>query len=129
LRLSVPLPCTFPQMDDARPLLWVVSTDLLGVGRIEDAARRLGFETRTVKPERLPQWSEIDPPPVVVVDLDDPLALDAVESADLAGLAIVGYYSHVDADKAERAEASGVKTYPRGRFFRALPELLEEMRS
>ena len=116
-------------MSENEQLLWVVGADLLGRGRVEDAARRLGFEVRNVKAERLPQWSEIDPPPVVVIDLDEPLSLDAVESADLAGLKIVGYYSHVDADKAARAEAVGVVTLPRGRFFRQLPELLGSLKS
>ena len=111
-------------MEESKQLLWVVGADLLGSGRIEDAARRAGFDTRNVKSERLPQWSEIDPPPIVLIDLDEPLSLDAVESADLAGLTIVGFYSHVDADKAERAELAGVRTLPRGRFFRELPELL-----
>ena len=69
------------------------------------------------------------PVDVVVVDLDDGGSdvLDALAAAGDQGLLpsrVLGYFSHVKEATGAAARAAGIEAYPRGRFWRDLPSLL-----
>ena len=71
------------------------------------------------------------PVDVVVVDLDDggPEVLEALVKAreqDLLPPRVLGYFSHVQEATGAAAREAGVEAYPRSRFWRELPDLLEE---
>ena len=70
------------------------------------------------------------PVDLVVVDLDDggPDVLEALSAAGEQGLLpdrVLGYFSHVQEETGRSAREAGIEAYPRGRFWRELPQLLE----
>ncbi|MDP9068741.1 MAG: hypothetical protein M3N53_10430 [Actinomycetota bacterium] len=92
------------------------------------------LEPRTVAgtgPDRIVEFlRENAPVDVVVLDLDAGGAelLEGVETARHEGLLpsrILGYFSHVREDVGAAAAAAGVHAYPRSRFWRELPSLVE----
>ena len=71
------------------------------------------------------------PVDLVVVDLDEggPEVLEALATAAERGLLprrVLGYFSHVQETTGAAARAAGVEAYPRSRFWRELPSLLED---
>jgi hypothetical protein len=101
----------------------VLTTDLLAIGRIEAAARAAGWSISVVRPDVDP--SSAGDADLIVVDLDalGPGAVPAfAPTAD-----VVGFFSHVDKDLGEAAARAGIDVFPRGRFWRELPRLLEEL--
>ncbi len=94
------------------------------MGRDLNARVRLegaGAEVTAVDPARMDvgDTAEID---VVVIDLDE-LGEVFPEGLWAAGR-VIGFFSHVDATRAEAAQAVGIEAYPRGRFWRDLPRIL-----
>ena len=70
------------------------------------------------------------PVDLAVVDLDEggSEVLEALTSAAGQGLLprrVLGYYSHVREETGAAARRAGIAAYPRSRFWRDLPELLE----
>jgi hypothetical protein len=68
----------------------------------------------------------LDEVELVVADLDsaDPEALAGL------GIPVLGYYSHVNVETREAAEAAGIDTaVPRSRMVRELPELVARLLS
>ncbi len=105
--------------------------DLLFLSRVREAARAQGLEVRGVgRPSGLlPACSP--PPRVVILDLDSTRlpALPALEvlraEPALAGVRVVGFFSHVHAERAQAARAAGCDhVLARSAFVRELPALL-----
>ena len=99
--------------------------------RLEQAAGDAGLSVATAPPERLDDALRAHEPDVVILDLDagGRELLDRLEEARTGGALrarVVGYFSHVDADLGAAARAAGCEALPRGRFWRALPEVLAE---
>ncbi|HXB56151.1 MAG TPA: hypothetical protein VN461_15335 [Vicinamibacteria bacterium] len=105
--------------------------DLMFLSRVKEAARALGLEVHGVR--TLAQLREAcsPPPQVVLMDLDSPRlpateALAALRSdPGLAGVPVVGFFSHVHGERARAAQAAGcTRVLARSAFVQKLPELL-----
>jgi len=107
-------------------------SDLIFLSRIREAAKATAAEVTSVKRgDALIQACRQDPPALVLVDLDDERAAP-VESVralraepSLAKLTIVGFVSHVHAERAKAAQEAGCsRVLARGAFVAELPALL-----
>ncbi len=110
--------------------LMVVDADLLALERIRSRAEKLGHEVDTAESGDLVPALLERSPDLVVIDLDrgGTTVLKALARARPAGTVpdrVVGFYSHIAPEVAERAEAAGCRALPRGRFFRTLGELFD----
>jgi hypothetical protein len=108
----------------------LVGGDLMAKARLVDAASRAGATLETASPAGLRARVREVAPSLVVIDLDggrdDVLnELRAASKEELGPARVVGYYSHVDRALGEAAEQAGCETWPRGRFWSALDELLQ----
>jgi CheY-like chemotaxis protein len=114
------------------PAIVALMDDLMFLSRIREAARGLGVEVRSVRSAADLVEACRDEPQAVIVDLDNerlPLA-EALGSlrADpgRARIPVVGFFSHVHAEKGRDALAAGCsRVLPRGAFVRELPSLLQ----
>ena len=109
-------------------MVLAIVEDLVFQARIEAAAASLGVEVRIAKTGAQAQaiWSDAA---VVVVDLNLTSA-DALEAirllrAQRPAVRIIGYGSHVQAERLAQARAAGCTTVlPRSAFVQQLPRLL-----
>jgi hypothetical protein len=99
-----------------------LAPDLMFASRIEATLTAAGHGVRLASSS-----SEATGPQdadVFVVDLDREPA-DAVVGL---GVPVLGFYSHVDVDTRERAEAAGLDlVVPRSRMAREMPQLVERL--
>jgi CheY-like chemotaxis protein len=108
----------------------VFAPDLFFATRIEATARALGVRLEAAAATDLLAVARREPPDLILLDLHapgDPVALGRALKQDplVAGIPIVGFYSHVDRDLRERALAAGIEhVLPRSAFTRRLPDLL-----
>jgi DNA-binding NarL/FixJ family response regulator len=108
-----------------------VVDDLMFLSRIREAAKRQGIEVRAVRSAQDAVAACRQGARLVIADLDSvrlPVleAISAV-SADpaLPEVALVGFYSHVETERAREARAAGCRlTLPRSAFVRQLDDLL-----
>jgi DNA-binding NarL/FixJ family response regulator len=108
-----------------------VVPDLFFAAKIRTAAAHLGVELDEVAADQLVDASRERPPNLVIVDLHgpgEPLTAVRALKADvaLAGIEVVGFYSHVD-DAARRAalDAGVDQVLARSAFTVRLARLLE----
>lgn len=97
-----------------------ISADLLLGSRVEAMLKAAGHEV-ALAPSLPEQLEDVD---LLVADLDaeDPQALAE------AGIPVLGYYSHVDVETKQAAEAAGIDlAVPRSRMARELPTLVNEL--
>ena len=98
-----------------------IVSDLMLASRVSESLKAAGHEV-SVAPN-LPEPLEAE---AIVCDLDT-ADLDAVAAAPIPAL---GFYSHVDVETKQRAEAAGLKlVVPRSRMSRELPQLLDRLLS
>lgn len=98
-----------------------IVSDLMLASRVSEGLRAAGHEV-VVLPA-LPVSPEAE---AIVCDLDVADAAEVVAT----GLPVLGFYSHVDVETRQRAEAAGVDlVVPRSRMARELPELIESQLS
>lgn len=98
-----------------------ISSDLLLGSKVEAMLRAAGHEV-TMAPGL--EGAPLDDTDLIVADLD------AAEATALVGpgIPVLGYYSHVDVETKQRAEAAGVDlVVPRSRMARELPELAAKL--
>lgn len=98
-----------------------IATDLLLGSKVEGMLTAAGHEVALA-----PSLAEapLEDAQLIVADLDaaDPQALAET------GIPILGYYSHVDMETKEAAEASGIDlAVPRSRMARELPTLVSKL--
>ena len=100
----------------------IVAADLLLRARLEALARSAGLAPDVHR--KLPAPGDL--PEVLVLDLDAPDALDGVVAwrERWPDLRIVGFVSHVDAERRRAAEAVGCDVFPRGASARKDPGIL-----
>lgn len=91
----------------------IAVADLLARTRLEEAARAAGHDVALRR--SVPDPAE-PPPDLLVADLDQPGALDAVERYTAAhpSAAVAGLVFHIAEDTIAKARALGVRTYPHG---------------
>jgi hypothetical protein len=97
-----------------------ISTDLLLGSKVEAMLTAAGHEV-TLTPSLPEQLEDVD---LLVADLDaeDPRALTET------GIPVLGYYSHVNVETKQAAEAAGIDlAVPRSRMTRELPNLASEL--
>ena len=96
-----------------------IVSDLMLASRVSESLKAAGHEV-SVGPT-LPDPLEAE---AIVCDLDT-ADLDAVVATSLPAL---GFYSHVDIETKQRAEAAGIqKVVPRSRMSRELPTLISKL--
>lgn len=111
-------------------------SDLMFASRIREAAAPLGIAVRSARsPEALLEACRTEAPALILADLDDTRvgALAAVralrEDPTLGSLTVIGFVSHVDAERAQAATVAGCsRVLARSAFVRELPGLLEAAR-
>jgi AmiR/NasT family two-component response regulator len=106
-----------------------VSGDLMARARLEDAAARAGARLEIASVDSFSEKLRSFRPDLLLVDLDAGRGkvLERLAEAGAHGFLprrVVGFVSHVDVELAEAARAAGCEPMPRGKFWRALPELL-----
>jgi hypothetical protein len=95
--------------------------DLMLASRAQESLRAAGHDVAVV--QELPEHIDAD---AIVCDLD---AVDANEAAQ-AGVPTLGFYSHVDVEAKQQAEAAGLdRVIPRSRMARELPQLVDRLLS
>jgi hypothetical protein len=95
--------------------------DLMLASRVEESLRSAGHDVSVAA--SLPAAVEAE---LIVCDLD---AVDAREVAQ-AGVPTLGFYSHVDVETKQEAEAAGIaQAVPRSRMARELPQLVDQLLS
>jgi hypothetical protein len=95
--------------------------DLMLASRVRESLGTAGHEVAVIP--QLPEQLAAD---AIVCDLD---AVDAAEIAE-AEAPTLGFYSHVDTETKQAAEAAGIDlAVPRSRMSRELPQLIDRLLS
>jgi hypothetical protein len=94
----------------------LISTGLNSRIRLE----ALGLEVVACRPDDLQRRLKAGTFEAVVIDLDEAGVLAVPETT----AKVLGFYSHVDEQMAEKARAAGIDAYPRSRFWREAAGLL-----
>jgi hypothetical protein len=105
------------------PRVVAVSSDLLLGSKVEAMLSAAGHDV-TLSPTVTE--APVDGADLVVADLDseNPEALVGL------GIPVIGYYSHLNVETKEAAEAAGIdKVVPRSRMARELPQLVDQLLS
>lgn len=98
-----------------------ISTDLMLGSKVEAQLSAAGHEVTTAASIEEGTWEGID---LIVADLD----VENPEALVGFGMPVLGYYSHVDVETRQAAEAAGVDlVVPRSRMARELPALAERL--
>jgi hypothetical protein len=96
-----------------------ISTDLMLGSKVQETLTSAGHEVVSSPSLEETTWEGID---LIVADLD----VENPEALVGLGMPVLGYYSHVDVDTKEAAEAAGVdRVVPRSRMARELPALVK----
>ena len=118
-------------MSTAAPVVVAVVEDLMFLSRIREAARGRGVEVRAVRTVEAALEAARAGARLVVVDLDSPRVpgLDVVAALRaepaLSALPVVGFFSHVEAERGREATRAGCTTVlPRSAFVQRLDGLL-----
>jgi DNA-binding NarL/FixJ family response regulator len=110
-------------------LVAAVVDDLMFLSRIREAAKRQGADVRAVRTAADATAACREGAALVILDLDTPrlpvMETIAAIAGDAAGVELVGFYSHVETERAREARAAGCRTVlPRSAFVRQLDDLL-----
>lgn len=98
-----------------------ISTDLMLGSKVDAMLTAAGHEVTTSPSIEETTWDGKD---LIVADLN----LENPEALVGLGIPVLGYYSHVDVETKEAAEAAGVDlVVPRSRMARELPNLAERL--
>jgi hypothetical protein len=98
-----------------------IAADLMLGSKVEATLRAAGHEV-TLAPSL--QEAPLDDAELLVADLE----IESPEALVGLGVPVLGYYSHVDVETREAAEAAGVGlVVPRSRLARELPELAQRL--
>ncbi|HET7510973.1 MAG TPA: hypothetical protein VFJ65_12080 [Solirubrobacterales bacterium] len=98
-----------------------ISTDLMLGSKVDATLTAAGHEVTTSPSIEESTWEGID---LVVADLD----VENPEALVGLGMPVLGYYSHIDVDTRQAAEAAGIDlVVPRSRMTRELPALAERL--
>ena len=98
-----------------------IATDLMLGSRVTETLSAAGHEVVSSPSMEETTWDGVD---LIVADLD----VENPEALVGLGMPVLGYYSHVDVETREAAEAAGVDlVVPRSRMARELPALAERL--
>lgn len=100
-----------------------ISNDLMLGSKVQETLTAAGYEVVASPSIEETTWDGVD---LIVADLD----VENPEALVGLGMPVLGYYSHVDVETKEAAEAAGVDlVVPRSRMARELPALAERLLS
>lgn len=113
------------------PKIIAIVTDLMFIAKVQDGAKRAGFETIFARGASDAIGKAKDPPAVIVIDLNG-AGIDVLGTIrDLKGAAetrdtpVLGFVSHVAADLIKAAQEQGCdRVVARSAFSQNLPALL-----
>lgn len=98
-----------------------IATDLMLGSRVAETLTAAGHEVVSSPSLEETSWDGID---LIVADLD----VENPEALVGLGMPVLGYYSHVDVETKQAAEAAGVDlAVPRSRMARELLALVERL--
>ena len=98
-----------------------IATDLMLGSKVTETLSAAGYEVVSSPSMEETTWDGID---LIVADLD----VENPEALVGLGMPVLGYYSHVDVETRQAAEAAGVDlVVPRSRMARELPALAERL--
>jgi hypothetical protein len=98
-----------------------ISSDLMLGSKVAETLGAAGHEVTSSPSLEETTWDGVD---LIVADLD----LENPEALVGLGMPVLGYYSHVDVETKEAAEAAGVDlVVPRSRMARELPDLAKRL--
>jgi hypothetical protein len=98
-----------------------IATDLMLSSRVAETLGSAGHEVASAPSLAEAPLEEVD---VLIADLD----VENPEALVGLGMPVLGYYSHVDVETRQAAEAAGVDmVVPRSRMARELPHLVERL--
>lgn len=98
-----------------------IASDLMLGSKVDAMLGAAGHEVTTSASIEESTWDGVD---LIVADLD----VENPEALVGLGMPVLGYYSHVDVETKEAAEAAGVDlVVPRSRMARELPALAERL--
>jgi CheY-like chemotaxis protein len=108
--------------------------DLFFQAKLAETARQAGVALKTVlNGEALVATAAAELPRLVLVDLNARQGpIEAIERLRLAGNAapVIGFFSHVQTELAERARSAGCEqVMPRSKFTANLPEILRQAKA
>jgi DNA-binding NarL/FixJ family response regulator len=108
--------------------------DVFFQAKLFETAKQLGVDLRACStPEALATEIARERPKLIIVDLNaqsNPLAAIEQLQATRAGTPLIGFFSHVQTELAERARAAGCSNLmPRSQFTRDLATILAEAKS
>ncbi|HEU5105534.1 MAG TPA: hypothetical protein VFU11_06805 [Solirubrobacterales bacterium] len=98
-----------------------ISADLMLGSKVTETLSAAGHEVVSSPSLEETTWDGVD---LIVADLD----VENPEALVGLGIPVLGYYSHVDVETKEAAEAAGVDlVVPRSRMARELPDLAKRL--
>jgi hypothetical protein len=98
-----------------------ISNDLMLGSKVQETLTAAGHEVVASPSIEEASWEGID---LIVADLD----VENPEALVGLGIPVLGYYSHVDVETRQAAEAAGVDlVVPRSRMARELPDLVKRL--
>ena len=98
-----------------------IATDLMLGSRVGETLTAAGHEVTTAAALGEASWEGVE---LIVADLE----VENPEALVGLGVPVLGYYSHVDVETKEAAEAAGIDlAVPRSRMARELPALVERL--
>jgi nucleoside-diphosphate-sugar epimerase len=98
-----------------------IAGDLMLGSRVTETLTAAGHEVVSSPSLEETTWDGVD---LIVADLD----VENPEALVGLGMPVLGYYSHVDVETREAAEAAGIDlVVPRSRMARELPVLAERL--
>lgn len=98
-----------------------ISNDLMLGSKVQETLGAAGHEVVSSPSIEETTWDGVD---LIVADLD----VENPEALVGLGMPVLGYYSHVDVETREAAEAAGVDlVVPRSRMARELPDLAKRL--
>lgn len=117
-------------MPSSRKLVAIV-TDLMFIAKIQDGARRAGFDAAFAKNTAEAIEKSRESPAVIILDLNAPgfdalEAIRALKSApETSRVSLLGFVSHVESDLIRAAQQAGCdRVVARSAFSQNLPGLL-----
>lgn len=105
----------------------VVGADLMATARLDQAAAGAGATLVSRSAAELCDVLASRVADLVVLDLDrggPDLVAELARCLPQAPTRVVGFFSHVDGPLGDAARAAGCEAFPRGRFWRTLPDIL-----
>jgi len=98
-----------------------IANDLMLGSKVQETLTAAGHEVTASASIEESTWEGVD---LIVADLD----VEGPEALVGLGMTVLGYYSHVDVETRETAEAAGIDlVVPRSRMARELPALVERL--